>query len=236
MKTDTDSILNVYGNQRGTTMIEVLVTLFVLAIGLLGIAALQLTSKKSNFESVQRTSASMLVQGLLEKMRANPGYSGAATQPLNSYAGTQETALADIDGAVFPTEPAPDCSSAGTACSDLQLATHDLWEFEQSLIGATSLDTNTNTNTGGLAFPTACITSFVPAAQVITGTATVTRAGRYQITLAWRGQTALSDPDPGNPCGQASGNYDGVVAGDNAHRRLMVVNTVISQTEQDATP
>ncbi|MDH5631842.1 MAG: type IV pilus modification protein PilV [Gammaproteobacteria bacterium] len=225
----------------GATMIEILVTVVILAVGLLGIAALQLTSKKSSFESVQRTTASMLAQGILEKMRANAGNIGGKAdtpatynpaQPLNVYAGTLENPAAAISAATFTSEPAPNCGGTGTPCSPLQLATHDLWEFQQALIGATVTDSLTQTaNIGGLVSPIACIDSFVTEATTVGIPPKPTRAGRYRITIAWRGQTEISDPDPNNPCGQASGNYDGDTAGDNDHRRLIVVDTMIAQSD-----
>ena len=61
----------VHFSQRGFTLIEVLVALFVLSVAILGIAGLQVTSKQTNFESVQRTNATFLAQELLERIRAN---------------------------------------------------------------------------------------------------------------------------------------------------------------------
>src|SRR5947207_2731132 len=68
---------------RGFSMVDVLVALIVLSIGLLGVAGLQFMSKRSNFEAVQRTTASLLAQDIIERMRANYG-------ALTTYAGTLE--------------------------------------------------------------------------------------------------------------------------------------------------
>jgi type IV pilus assembly protein PilV len=57
--------------QHGMTLIEVLVTLVIISVGLLGVAALQLTSLKSNQESYVRSQAAMLAADLLDRMRAN---------------------------------------------------------------------------------------------------------------------------------------------------------------------
>lgn len=57
--------------QQGMTLIEVLVTTVIISIGLLGVAALQLTSLKSNQESYVRSQAAMLAADLLDRMRAN---------------------------------------------------------------------------------------------------------------------------------------------------------------------
>ena len=46
--------------QRGFTLIEVMIAVFVLSIGLLGVAALQLTAKKSSHQAWQRAQAVLL--------------------------------------------------------------------------------------------------------------------------------------------------------------------------------
>lgn len=56
---------------RGFTMIEVLVALVVLSIGLLGVAALQLTSLRSNHSSAMRSQATFLAYDIIDRMRAN---------------------------------------------------------------------------------------------------------------------------------------------------------------------
>lgn len=56
----------------GLTMIEILVTLIVLSIGLLGMAALQLTGIRSANSSTSRTQATLLANDIAERMRANP--------------------------------------------------------------------------------------------------------------------------------------------------------------------
>ena len=58
--------------QGGFSLIEVLVSLFVLSIGLLGLAALQVTGLKFNHQSYQRTQATLLGYGIIDRIRANP--------------------------------------------------------------------------------------------------------------------------------------------------------------------
>jgi len=48
------------------------VSLVVLSIGLLGLAALQLTSLKANLGSATRTQAAYLAYDIIDRMRANP--------------------------------------------------------------------------------------------------------------------------------------------------------------------
>jgi type IV pilus assembly protein PilV len=53
------------------TLVEVLVTLVLMSVGLLGVAALQLTTLKSNQESYVRSQATTLAAAMLDRMRSN---------------------------------------------------------------------------------------------------------------------------------------------------------------------
>ena len=61
-------------NQKGFTLIEVLIGLVILAIGLLGIASMQISSVKGNIFSSNMTQAANLVQDKLEYLK-NLSYS-----------------------------------------------------------------------------------------------------------------------------------------------------------------
>jgi type IV pilus modification protein PilV len=133
--------------QSGVGMIEVLITLAILSFGLLGIAALNLLSKRSNFEATERSGATALANYILERMRSNPG-------GLVTYAGTLETPAAALGGNTMADEPTPNCTT--TVCDNPNdLAFHDRWELEKLL----------DNNTSGLIQPTACLTTTVPAAS-----------------------------------------------------------------------
>lgn len=58
-------------SQSGYLILETLITIGVLAVGLLGISALQLTSLKSGFSAVQRGDAAYLIASMTDNMRAN---------------------------------------------------------------------------------------------------------------------------------------------------------------------
>jgi len=57
--------------QRGTTLVETLVALVVLSVGLLGIAALQMTSLRNNRGAHLRSQAQVLAYDIADRMRAN---------------------------------------------------------------------------------------------------------------------------------------------------------------------
>ena len=57
--------------QRGATLLEVLVAVLVLAIGLLGVAALQASALRSNQSAFERSQAVMMSYSMLDAMRSN---------------------------------------------------------------------------------------------------------------------------------------------------------------------
>ena len=107
--------------QAGVSLVEVLIAVFVLAVGMLGTASLQLTSKRSNMEAKDRAVATMLAQSIVERMRLNP-------RELATY--TNAGAGRVLDGT---TMAAVNCAAG---CTDVQMATLDLYELEQAMAGA----------------------------------------------------------------------------------------------------
>ncbi|WP_412548645.1 type IV pilus modification protein PilV [Pseudomonas sp. MWU13-2105] len=69
--------------QAGVSLIEVLVAMLVLAVGLLGAAALQLNALRYTDSSTTSTQASFIAYDLLDRIRANP-CSNASFSPCSS--------------------------------------------------------------------------------------------------------------------------------------------------------
>jgi type IV pilus assembly protein PilV len=57
--------------QRGVTMIEVLIAIFVLTVGMLGAASLQFQMQTAEREAYQRTQAIVLLQDMVARINAN---------------------------------------------------------------------------------------------------------------------------------------------------------------------
>ena len=104
----------------GFTLIEVLVSLVILGIGVLGIAKLTLYSVRSNDSAYLRTQATMLAQSGLDYMRSNR---------LIAITGVYTTAL----GAGPPA--AASCFFPNT-CTPTALATYDLNQWKTRLAAA----------------------------------------------------------------------------------------------------
>lgn len=62
--------------QSGLALIEVLVAVLILGIGLLGLAALQVTSTQMTTQSQQKSQAILLAQDMIERVRANRSNAG----------------------------------------------------------------------------------------------------------------------------------------------------------------
>lgn len=181
---------------NGFTLIEVLIAVFVLAIGILGVAGLQLFAKQSSYDAVQRTTAATLASGIVERMRMNP-------VGINSY-------IADAEPVNQATAVPNTCTAAAT-CTPQQLAAHDLQLWYSNIIGNSETLTGGN-SAGGLVAPSACI-------RQVAGT-----DNQYEIAIAWRGRSALSNPVDSN-CGQ--GAPAGTYGANNEYRRLFVIEATI---------
>ncbi len=67
--------------ERGFSLIEVLVALLVLAIGLLGLAALQAQGLRFNHDAYVRTQATHIAYDIVDRMRTNRANVAAYTTP-----------------------------------------------------------------------------------------------------------------------------------------------------------
>ncbi len=106
--------MNIVRKQFGFTLIEVLVTLLITAIGLLGLASLQIQTMNDQFESIQRSQVTGLIEELAARIRTNPSDVKAGSYTAGSDYG----------------QAAIDCASkvAGAAL--------DLCEWNNAILGA----------------------------------------------------------------------------------------------------
>jgi type IV pilus assembly protein PilV len=96
--------------QRGFTLLEVLVALVVLAVGLLGVAALLVGSLRGTRTALEHTQAANLARDMIERIRANAAAG-------NAY----DTA----DGTPDPRAD-PACERHDGRCEPAAMASHDL--------------------------------------------------------------------------------------------------------------
>jgi type IV pilus assembly protein PilV len=148
--------------QAGVGMVEVLITLFILSIGLLGVASLQFVSALSNSDALNRTQAVLVAQQFSERLRANavPSTQGDGFVVDNAYFVASAYNFADltcVSGSnpfecFCQTHPAdvPNCQTS--ECDAQEFAEFDAYEMScaavQSNPNATlSLTCTDNDNT-----------------------------------------------------------------------------------------
>ena len=123
----------------GFSLIEMLVSLVIMSVGLLGVAKLSLGTVQSNDSALMRSQATAMVQQIIEDMRANQ---------VQALAGAYNIAVGASPGT------APACFDA--ACGVSSVVTYDLAKWKGLLSsnlpsgdGSILVATETNPLTGG---------------------------------------------------------------------------------------
>lgn len=169
-----------FPRQRGATLIEVLVTIVIVAFGLLGLAGLQMRMQMSEMEAYQRSQALMLANDIASRIAANR---------LNSA--SYITASAVGTGA--------NCSTTYSGTTRAQI---DLKEWCNALKGAgealasggsTTCDTTAAACAGAMINGRGCITASSLDSDIV-------------VTVVWQGLTPIKAPPSSVTCG--SGSYN----------------------------
>ncbi|GLS82558.1 type IV pilus modification protein PilV [Paraferrimonas haliotis] len=144
-------------------MVEVLVTLIILVVGLIGVFTLHSVAKRSNFEAYQYTQATYVANDLINRIRLNPIQA-------ENYSGTYTGAL---------TQPNVVCesTSAMVNCSRPQMRRWDLYTWERQMLGAGV--TKGKTDVGGLTSPTVCVRALA--------------TGDVTVVVTWQGMSESND-------------------------------------------
>ena len=174
---------------RGASMVEVLVTLVILAFGLLGVAGLQTKIGTAEMESYQRAEALLVLSQMVDRMSNNTA--NAVAYVTNGTVGTGDNQPANCNG-IAPT------------------ANYDLCEWSNALKGAAEQAAGTNANVGAMVGARGCITQL----QAENPTLGVCTTGIYQVSIIWQGMTPTAVPALACGAGQYGGNdaYRRVIA------------------------
>lgn len=161
----------------GFSLIEVLVTLVLLAFGLLGVAGMMSKTSKIELESYQRSQALALVNDMASRLQGAPladlpAYLTASLSP--AYLGTGD--------------------AMGTCSALTNIVAINQCQWSNALKG--TAETVGASNAGAMIGARGCITQI--RAPVTTPGACV--GGLYEVTVVWQG--VVETVAPGNTCGQ----------------------------------
>jgi len=109
-----------FKHTRGFSLMEILVTVIVLSIGLLGLAGLQLSSLKYNHSAYLRSQATFLANDIIDRMHANRNI---------ARAGSYDIAI----GAAAAAAPGNCNGSVTDTCTPADMATLDLSDWKTRL-------------------------------------------------------------------------------------------------------
>lgn len=145
--------------QNGTTLIEVLITILVLAFGLLGLAGMLNQTQKIEYESFQRSQAVLLMTEMTDRISANRANASSYVTPI----------------AVGGAGAIADCSTS------VAIVDRDLCDWTNALLGAT--EKKGTASVGAMTAARGCITQL----RAPDPTAGNCVPGTYQVSVAWQG-------------------------------------------------
>ncbi|NOX76093.1 MAG: type IV pilus modification protein PilV [Gammaproteobacteria bacterium] len=111
-------------HQRGFTLMEVLVSMIVLSIGLLGLAGLQLNSLKNSNSSYERSQANLLASEIIDRIRANR---------VGLAAGDYDDLYSSSTDGTSVSNPVADPGCITVGCTTAELAQYDAFLWQENL-------------------------------------------------------------------------------------------------------
>ena len=157
--------------QRGFSMIELLISVLIMSIGVLGMAGLQTLSLQQNRSALLQGEAGLLVNDILDRIRANPS--------------------SDYSGIALNTVPGSTTNCVGSICSEVEMMNFDRTQWLCSI---------NSTDAAGVQH-TVCgdfgVTGTMPGGQCVAltdpcaGGSIVLAGGIYTVTVQWLDQQTV---------------------------------------------
>jgi type IV pilus assembly protein PilV len=121
-------------DQIGFTLIEVLISVFVLALGVIGVAGMQLIALRTSQQSAIQSVAAQLATEMADRMRANPEQMKLGDSD-NPYL-KPENVIYNSAVDTGPAAPVKMCYTAAKNCSSAELAEFDIYEWKNRIKAA----------------------------------------------------------------------------------------------------
>ena len=199
-------------NQRGFSLVEVLISIFIVAVGLLGLLGLHVRSQAAELESYQRAQALVLLYDMLDKIKIARVVASCFVQTDPATG----TGFYGTTGAGHFGTPA----CAGGTATDNALANNLMSDWDAALAG--SGETKAGAQVGAALGGRGCV-SYDPASELADAAgAAIAGTGEYTVAVSWQGQTA--GVTPAVNC--ANGLY-----GTEANRRTVSLSFRIAKTK-----
>lgn len=173
----------------GFGMLEVLISIVLVTIGLLGLAGLQARAITAEFESYQRGQAVMLASDMVDRIRMNRANYGVFKNISDPATGHGYVGTSGADSYAL---------SCGTPANQ---AIADLCEWSQLLTG--NAETQGTNNLGAMIGARGCI--FYDVTTEIPG---IADSGVFTVAVTWQGTQAISAPS--TKCANGLYNADGL--------------------------
>lgn len=162
----------------GFSMLEVLLTIFIVTVGLLGLVGMQVIAQEQEFESYQRAQALVLMNDVLDRINSNR--KAAACYAITTNSGTGSPYLGTAGAGKYDVG-AYSCPSLVTNPTAQARAGLDLAFIDELLLGASETNTASAAKIGSVVGARGCI-GFDAATQ------------SYSVAIAWQGQSATFSP------------------------------------------
>ena len=197
---DVMNVFAHYSPARGFTLLEVLISLLVIALGLLGLAGLQARLQQAEFESYQRSQAIVLLYDMVDRIRANKATASCYAITTNTTNGTPYLGT----GATASTGCAASTAAYNT------MADAGLAEWDGLLDGAA--EKSSGNSVGAMIGARGCVSYGGSATEIVSGGVTVAGTGIYTVSVSWQGTSDSAIP---------SANCANGLYGDETRRRTI---------------
>ena len=197
--------------QHGFALLEVLLTIVIVAFGLLGLLGLQSKMGVAEIEAYQRAQATLLVSDMADRMRASP-FAVCSSVPATDA--RRNTCMANRLQSYVTSNPLGTGDSQPANCSGTAIgAAHDECEWSNALKGAA--ETSAGGSVGAMTGARGCIEEL----QAPDASAGVCTPGIYRVSAVWQGLNPTVGPSIA--CG--TGSY----GSDERYRRVIAARVSI---------
>lgn len=174
------NLRSMHSRSRGFNLLEVLVSMLIIVVGLLGLAGMQARAQISELESYQRAQALVLLYDMVDRINNNKLTASCFAITTNTTAGTPYVGTTS-GGSYFGT---PSCAASNTQNNTMANSAITAWD---NLLQG-SAETLSGSAAGAMIGARGCV-SYNSATEYIDATsgANMAGTGEYTLAVSWQG-------------------------------------------------